>query len=281
MKGSTRIALRILCFFLLAAGQGQAALATTSSTPTTKDEGEAIASSMEKERDLASRITGGTTARKTRYPFFTYVIAKDVVLTAAHCVVNAVAIEVRVNSTSFASSPYEYNREASSWLIHPNYDRFTLANDIALLFLSLAVDGVPLPKINRKKSEPKAGKSVTAIGLGKIQSSPQVLPTDLMQVSMKTLPAEECNIYNTNVFQDMNHICVGDSKNICQGDSGGPLLLTGKGRPSKDVVVGISSYTGGVSCGEYPSGFTRVSKFASWITEHVCEKSVDPAPFKC
>ena len=51
-------------------------------------------------------------------------------------------------------------------------------------------------------------------------------------------------------------------------------------RPSEVVVVGIMSY-GTLPCGEFPSGFTRVSQFASWVTEHVCEKSVDPAPFKC
>ena len=156
---------------------------------TAKDEGEAMASSMENERDLASRITGGTTASKTRYPFFTYIaatladdytsdcggslIAKDVVLTAAHCLVDAVAIEVWVNVTSFDPSPYEYNRKASSWLMHPNYDDSTFANDVGLVFLRRAVDGVPLPKINRKKTEPKAGKSVTAIGLGNIQSDPE------------------------------------------------------------------------------------------------------------
>ena len=318
MKGS--IALRILYFFILATGQ--AALARISSTA--KDEGEAMASSMENERDLASRITGGTTASKTRYPFFTYIaatladdytsdcggslIAKDVVLTAAHCLVDAVAIEVWVNVTSFDPSPYEYNRKASSWLMHPNYDDSTNANDIGLVFLRRAVDGVPLAKINRKKREPNAGKAVTAIGLGKIQSDPEIFPTDLMQVSMKILPDKECKFYGKDAFQGMNHICAGDNKNTCHGDSGGPLLLTGKERPSNDVkgpsndvkrpgkdvkrpskddrrpsndvVVGIMSY-GAVPCGEFPSGFTRVSQFASWVTEHVCEKSVDPAPFKC
>ena len=257
--------------------------------------GEGVSIVPSKMRNLESRIVGGTQAVKTRYPYYTQLsitfyngfwitssgscggtlIATDVVLTAAHCLVSRTdsvwSIDTWVNSTGFFDSPYGYYRSASRFLVHPSYNRTFLSNDIALIFLDEPVTGVTLAKINKAAASPAVNKDLTAIGLGHLKSPPVVKATDLMEVSMKTLSGTNCsNLYGAAAFKNANHICAGTtSKNICQGDSGGPLLIRGASA-GKDVQVGLTSYTAAAGCALAPSGFTRVSKYATWIESSVC-----------
>jgi len=52
-----------------------------------------------------------------------------------------------------------------------------------------------------------------------------------------------------------------------QGDSGGPLIVRDGNRP---ILIGIVSW-GIVPCGTAgaPSVYSRVSKFNSWISQHM------------
>jgi secreted trypsin-like serine protease len=290
MTGSRFLRLYLV---LLAAGHAVSALDAM-------DEGESVASTTSR-RNLNPRIVGGTKAEPTRHPYFTQLsisylsytagcggtlIAKDVVLTAAHCLTpesywdSVWSIDTWVNSTGFFDSPYEYARSASQYLIHPSYDSETFANDIALIFLDDPVEKVPLVKINKDASAPAVGKAMTAIGLGYLKSPPVVKATYLMQVSMNALAGSSCSsLYGAPSFKNANQICAGNSKNTCQGDSGGPLLLKGTSA-SKDVQVGIVSYGLAAGCGLKPSAYTRVSKYSKWIDSNVCMYSNYP-PATC
>ena len=213
-------------------------------------------------------------------------IAKDVVLTAAHCLTpeyswdSVWSIQAYVNSTSIYYSQYEYSRVASRYFIHASYDTSTFANDVALVYLDDPVEKVTLAKINKNGTAPVTGKAVTAVGLGLLQNPNEMEATYLMQVSMKTLRGTDCsNLYGASYFKTQNQICAGSTKNTCQGDSGGPLLLKGT-TASKDVVTGITSYGLAAGCGQKPSAYTRVSKYATWITSGVCDYSYYP-PSTC
>lgn len=54
-------------------------------------------------------------------------------------------------------------------------------------------------------------------------------------------------------------------KDTCTGDSGGPLLLKDRrGRPWRDIIVGITSF--GYKCaGQKPGTYTNVAMMAPWI----------------
>ena len=55
-------------------------------------------------------------------------------------------------------------------------------------------------------------------------------------------------------------------KGGCQGDSGGPLIIPGSSSDAADdtaVIFGIVSFGG--KCGDFPTVFSRVSKFLPWI----------------
>ena len=128
-------------------------------------------------RDLESRVIGGTIANSARFPYYTFIksysqygdggscggslIAPDMVLTAAHCLgsdgfstSSILGIDVFVNSTTYKYSEYEYYREATKWVVHPDFDYSRRVNDIALIFLDAPVKGVPLVVMNRNASIP-------------------------------------------------------------------------------------------------------------------------------
>ena len=61
-----------------------------------------------------------------------------------------------------------------------------------------------------------------------------------------------------------NHICVGKKgkSGACSGDSGGPLVCGGDG---DYTLAGVTSF-GRVTCStSYPSVYTRISAYRSWI----------------
>ena len=134
-------------------------------------------------------------------------------------------------------------------------------------------------KINRNKSIPVPGQSLTALGLGFTNSDPVTLAQKLMKVSMNVISLQECVDRYTSpppIVNNLTFCAMGlTQKGICTGDSGGPLLMR-KGASSssagQDVQYGISSL-GSRPCGERPSGFTRVSYFAKWIDANVCRFS--------
>ena len=259
-------------------------------------------------RDLGSRIIGGTIANPSRYPFYTLVklyssygytgfcggslISPEVVLTAAHCVTDdfypPTRIELWVNSSSVKYSEYEYFRKATRWVVHPDWDQRTTLNDIALIFLDAPVVGVPLVLMNRNASFPgdKSRDLLTAIGLGvtginrTVFNEEYTYPDNLMEVSVNSTPTLACwKAYGTSMIKESS-ICTSEEGvgGVCFGDSGGPLLIPSSS-VSKNVQVGITSFGSdrATNCvaPNLPQVFTRVSYYAKWVDARICKFSVN------
>ena len=106
-------------------------------------------------RHLKTRIIGGTKANDKRYPYYTWLniysdsdgdtwcggslIANDVILTAANCILSfgssVIAVDAWVNSTSRGFSGYEHFRKSIRTVTHPDYNKPIYANNIGLVFL--------------------------------------------------------------------------------------------------------------------------------------------------
>ena len=261
---------------------------------------------------VVSGIIGGSIADPTRYPYFTRfsitrsdpivrtaggtLIAPDVVLTSGARVVDrdgsaVLSIQVWVNKTSIKESGYEYERTARFWLIHPDYDDETLDNDVALLFLDEPVLDVPLVKLNRNMAMYETGQSFTELGFGVTSDIPEKYPDKLMEVTVDTVPFDDCQIASSPPpIVEGNVFCAGSTSSSvserhghCWGDYGGPFLDLSKGRShhaDKDVQVGIISYTSLETAligtdeeqcltAGYPGGFNKVATYAEWIDESV------------
>lgn len=104
-------------------------------------------SSRKLGRDGINRIINGEFVDANTYPWFTdingcggFLIAKDFVLTAAHCTYGQTVSSARVGALSYskANNGGQFTElfGVSSVVEHPQYDDYALENDSALIKLS-------------------------------------------------------------------------------------------------------------------------------------------------
>lgn len=248
-------------------------------------------SSLSKE----TRIIGGTEAMDGRSPYVVSLkqgsmhvcggslIAKDTVLTAAHCLGGFVTVAA-VGSDVLGEAP---EIAVKSELIYPNYDSSTDQNDFGLIFLeeSTTLD-ITLLRLNDDSSFPEIGSTAYVMGWGDTDPDDFNVetPNELMIVGLPVMSNEDCanaetgdGSYAGTIFDNM--LCTeSDGEDACQGDSGGPLVIRGDD-PESDIQVGIVSW--GIGCGSMPGVFSRVSTAYAWIQETVCAGSTDPPGSLC
>ena len=223
-------------------------------------------------------------------------IARDWVVTAAHCVnpdeiKTGLAVQLGVTDIS-TSQGLQVNVDGA--VIHAGYEpRNIYFNDIALLhlapdkrprdprFVAIAVpDPRPLP--------PNA--KVHAAGWGRINNDPraQVNATALLRrVEMRTLDNPDCAGRagygpvkvkyaegDTRIVPRVHSrvICVyGNNVKTCNGDSGGPLYFGG----TKAFLVGIVSWNKRgceVTSDDSPGVYTQIQPYVPWINQAMRQK---------
>ncbi|XP_057664413.1 chymotrypsin-2-like [Diorhabda carinulata] len=179
------------------------------------------------------------------------------ILTAAHCYMGwAVAIIGNKYNLLAKVDENDNNRlvvDIFYMVVHPNYNELTKTDDIALAFLSQAVnfiDSVKLPRVNHGAT---LCKLALVIGWGYQHENVPLLSSILQCVFLKTMNYVDCHRKNA--------ICTfTKDKDACKGDSGGPLLCG-------DVQFGIVSRGKGCQ-GRYPGIYTRVDKYLDFIEKH-------------
>ena len=134
-------------------------------------------------RELDTRIIGGTEAVEGRYPYVVSLrdeyghlcggslIAKDVVMTAAHCQVESYTVVVGQHDMNESTDGEELNVKQD--LPHPNY-AITGDEDFMLVFLDGAFENVDVVRLNYDSSVPAVGQEVTVMGWGDIQAGDAV-----------------------------------------------------------------------------------------------------------
>ena len=250
----------------------------------------------------STRIIGGDTAIEDRYPFAVSLsddfghfcggslIARDVVLSAAHCDSSG---EGNYNAVVGRHAHVDNDGQELSVkkaLPHPEYDSEITNNDFLLIFLNdAASENINIVKLNSDAATPDTGAAVTVMGWGDIDPSEdgQVLASELMEVEVNTITNEECESssgengsYEGSITSNM--LCAKDAgEDSCQGDSGGPLIVRGNDA-SEDVQVGVVSWGIGCASEDYPGVYARVSAQYEWIRAEVCAWSnFAPSEFDC
>lgn len=210
-------------------------------------------------------------------------IARDWVLTAAHCIdqdmVNA-GYRVRLGAEDISRNgglTFRIDRIVR----HANYDAKPLpahpnmyANDIALVHF--VDDGPPQHRDPSQIREiplyrgptPAAGTEVTGSGWGKTLPVEGNAPNAvLLKVDLKLMDQAQCtNLpgYGAEKIQGKVFCAANPQRSTCQGDSGGPIILT-NGAP---VLVGIISWGKKRCTGDgQPGVYTRVESFLDWINQ--------------
>lgn len=269
-----------------------------------------------KGTSTANGVIGGTEVREDRYPYMVSLqtnmgghfcggslIARDVVLTAAHCQDASRVDHVTVGRHNVSNYADGENITIREELPHPSYDDWTEIpdNDFMLVFLDRAADNVVPVKLNSDVSFPTVGQYATSMGWGDIDilddwdirtSHDYTGSNVLKQVALKIVSNEDCEnseplIVDGTTYHYMDQItknmmCAkgGDHEDTCQGDSGGPLIV---GSNDEAVQVGVVSWGWFCATDQLPGVFARVSEAYEWIQREVCGGSdyASEAGFDC
>jgi secreted trypsin-like serine protease len=203
-------------------------------------------------------------------------IAKNVVLTAAHCVVNMdrrIQVSMGYHHVSEHRKDTLVNVEAVK--VHELYDESkSLQNDIALLILAdydnqvFDKQVVPIP-MSKDLLKPEHVGSATVIGYGNASSVGNLFVDHLQEVTVPVIPAPLCKTAEGYGEINDSQICAGSLSggiDSCQGDSGGPLVI--KNAEGKEELVGVVSWGFGCAQKTAPGVYTRVASYSEWIRRH-------------
>uniref|UniRef100_A0A8D0GIG1 Peptidase S1 domain-containing protein n=1 Tax=Sphenodon punctatus TaxID=8508 RepID=A0A8D0GIG1_SPHPU len=198
-------------------------------------------------------------------------IAKDWVLTAAHCDTQS-PISTRMGEHNLRANKGTAQCITSAKNYpHPRYDPNTHDNDIMLLRLrnSANLNNYVQPiSLATTCAEPNIECQVSGWGTSR---SPQSQYPDILQCGMVNIMSkEECDQAYPGAITD-NMLCAGLKEggvDSCQGDSGGPLECNGK-------LQGIVSW-GMEVCAKKgkPGVYTNVCKYIPWIQKIMQNNSV-------
>ncbi|XP_069989202.1 uncharacterized protein [Penaeus vannamei] len=236
-----------------------------------------------------TRIVNGTAASVGEYPYQVAVLSTIAgrqyqcggsiikerwILTAAHCFYDlsnnkATSVDI-IYGTIDINGGAGTTVTASRFIDHPGYDSSTYANDIALVELpqplNYATDANIQPIcLGQEEDIPFGGKAV-ASGWGALSfggSSPDIL----QEVELDIITINECQ-QKVSLPPDTNSVVCALTlyKDTCQGDSGGPLVA--KLCDGTWAQIGIVSYGFQCAVPDNPGVYTRVSTFASWISDN-------------
>lgn len=197
-------------------------------------------------------------------------IAKNIILTAAHCVPKVTEENVQVGLVAvFKNDLHKASQADVRYIvdvaIHEDWGKESEngldTNDIALVkFQGTMPAGYQLGKFLTDEKLLKDGATVTLAGYGLIKTDGVNTESDetLRKVDVEVLE----RIGNTEVLLDQNK-----GKGACHGDSGGPAFLNVKG---VEYVWGVTSRgfneEGIDNCTGY-SIYTEVAKQATFIKE--------------
>ncbi|CAH1721892.1 unnamed protein product [Aphis gossypii] len=228
-------------------------------------------------------------------------IEKDVILTAAHCVIkkDISTLVVRAGEWDLKTEKEllsHQDRRVSKIVTHPDYYAGGLYNDVALIFtenpfsLQDNIQLMCLPSsndifINDMCYSSGWGKTVSYNNYtivkktesGKIKESGLYQVSILKKVELPIVPRSKCmDILRTTrlgpkfVLHD-SFICAGgiEGKDTCKGDGGSPLMCPYKDDPDHLVQVGIVAW--GINCGlaDIPAAYVNVAGFVYWIKNEI------------
>ena len=250
-------------------------------------------------RGAETRIINGEETEENEYPFVVSLqdsmghfcggslIAKNVVLSAAHCQGGDYTIALGRHDVENGGQVRQVARE----LPHEDYDADTTDHDFMLIFLEEPadlVDEVGLVRLNNDPQLPLPGDEVIVMGWGVTNTNTGELSDVLIEVSVEVITNEECDAsgddtdnYNDQITENM--LCARDNgEDSCQGDSGGPLV---SGNAATGYTqMGVVSW--GIGCADpnFPGVYSRISQAINWITCEVCNENIgyaEEAGFDC
>ncbi|CAF3934950.1 unnamed protein product [Rotaria sordida] len=206
-------------------------------------------------------------------------LTPEYAVTAAHCLdevmdISVLSILAGTNDLNDTSITTIQQRSIINVTMHPDYDKLSIVNDIAIIkFSPLIISSnsklafICLPKQDEDPFE--TNSSLVAIGWGDLLQDMHTTSNTLQQVTVQVFSSTSFECQQSGMNNSLVHFCAGiraGGKDTCQGDSGGPLMAFVDNRW---VLAGITSFGDGCAKEGYPGVYTRVSSFIPFINSNV------------
>jgi len=223
------------------------------------------------------KIVGGVEATPHEFPwqvglFFDgyfcggTIISEKYILTAAHCADGVYSHEVVIGAHEIRD-PSNTIINAYSPTVHPEWDSFSLSNDLAILELDTEIDwaefGDNAAPNCLATSGDFSGQTALVSGWGRPSDNAGGISDVLRKVEAPVMSQSECESYWGNLNEGIVCINTEGGHSSCNGDSGGPLSIPG----SVYEQIGIVSFGSAAGCEiGAPAGFSEVAKYIDWIS---------------
>uniref|UniRef100_A0A182JA34 Phenoloxidase-activating factor 2 n=1 Tax=Anopheles atroparvus TaxID=41427 RepID=A0A182JA34_ANOAO len=218
-------------------------------------------------------------------------IAPNVVLTVAHCVVNRMATNLMVRAGEWDTKtedevmPHQ-TAKVKQVLVHERYNKHHHF-DVALLVLEQPfqpADHVQTVCLPPPGLRPDTGTECTTGGWGKERFDQEVYQQILKRVDLPIVASGKCQaaLRTTRLGPKYKlhstFLCAGGKMgvDVCSGDGGAALTCLMPGRENTYYQAGIVAW--GIGCGDenIPGVYVDVMAVRSWIVDNLQELNVDP-----
>lgn len=202
-------------------------------------------------------------------------IAQDLVLTAAHCVMRRAGY--RVVSVDRAFRQHRVNVIAAT--MHPDFVPGTTPEDqpgvdLALLKLAQPLGGDYVPLDPRSAGSIGTGDTVEIAGFGVVAENRRGTARVLRQAPLVSIGSLQV-ANRVTVVTDRRRLAETAGAGACLGDSGGPILTGG---PGGYRIAGVVSWSSGAlqqgarrtACGGF-TAVTPVAEHTGWIASRAAE----------
>lgn len=199
-------------------------------------------------------------------------IGRDLVLTAAHCVIERASYRVSVVNRAFRPQ----RLKVAAMAVHPTFVAGTTPRtqpgvDLAMLKLETPVNTDFLPLDPTLAGRIDIGDEVTIAGYGVLSERRKGTARILRQANLVSLgPIEVAN--RVLIVVDRERLAETSGAGACRGDSGGPILAATQ---DSYLLYGIVSWSSGAMRSSQPSacgGLTAVTPIVEhlgWIRQAV------------
>ncbi|XP_017048425.1 brachyurin [Drosophila ficusphila] len=247
---------------------------------------------MNKTSPVNTRIAGGELATSGMFPHQVGLVVQlsggeflkcggslitlQFVVTAAHCLTDAIAARIYTGATRFADATDSAEVLLVTYrdfIVHPGYLGFGGYNDLALIRLPKKVitsDRVqPIELAGEFMNQHfLSGKVVTLSGWGSLGDSKGIQNRLLQYLDEEVIDQERCLCqYLPGLVSQRRHICTDGSngKGACNGDSGGPLTFHFR---NASYLIGVTSFGSIEGCEVgAPTVYARITAYLPWIRQ--------------
>jgi hypothetical protein len=249
-----------------------------------------------------THVVGGTEAAPGSFPFMAWiyyhdasdnrvctgtVVASNVILTAAHCVMrpnsgpvlSPAGFKIVTGSVHY-TDPSRTVSDVAGLAVSPTFRTepgrpAPLEGDAAILILAQPTSA-PAVRLAAAR-EWTVGMPVEFAGWGETHTPN---PGDGLRVGQTSVREA---VADCGVYLSASLICTRDvplyRDSPCYGDSGGPLLMTAPGTAGEPLQIGISAALGSGDCSpEAAAYFTRMDTVASWVAAMIAANPPPPVP---